>query len=148
MSALAIEVVVQFLRRHWRVLALAGVVAALGLQTARLAHAKADLAEAQAALKDPATGKTWQSEAVARGRDLATCRGNVTALNGAIEGQNASIDALKREADASSARATAKIRAAQADSAKARRDVAAIMAKRPGGDLCASALALIKETNQ
>lgn len=85
-----------------------------------------------------APGAGWRAR-------LTTCQGNEANLKAGLATQNASIDVLKREADASSARATAQIRAAQADSAKARRDVAAIMAKRPGGDLCASALELMRE---
>lgn len=135
----------KFLARNWRWLLIASLVVGLGVQTFRLDHAKTDLTTARAALVNPVTHKTWQSEAIAAQRDLTTCRGNEGRLQKALGDQNASIDALKREADASSARATAQIRAAQADSAKARRDVAAIMAKRPGGDVCASALSLLRE---
>ena len=134
-----------FLARYWRVVVIVSLVLALGAQTFRLHHAKADLTTARAALVNPVTHKTWQSEALRDARDLTTCHANVTTLKAATETQNASIDALKREADAISTAATAQIRAAQADSVKARRDVAAIMAKRPGGDLCASALELMRE---
>lgn len=125
--------------------AVVGIVGFGVVQTARLHHAKADLDTARAALIDPTTKKTWQSEAVAAQRDLKTCQGNETAMQGAIDGQNASIEALKQEAAAASARATAQIRAAEAHSADAAREAAQIMAKRPGGDLCASALQLMRE---
>lgn len=134
-----------FLARYWRVVVIVSLVLALGAQTFRLHHAKADLTTARAALVNPVTHKTWQSEAIAAQRDLTTCRGNTDRLSTALQTQNASIDALKREADAINTVAGAKIRAAQADTVKARRDVAAIMAKRPGSDLCASALELMRE---
>lgn len=134
-----------FVARYWRVLAAAGLLTFGAVQTARLHHAKADLSTARAALIDPSTRKTWQSEATASQRDLQSCHASVSNLQAAISGQNASIEALKREAEAASARASAQIRAAQARSADARRDAAAIMAKRPSGDLCQSALELMRE---
>jgi hypothetical protein len=76
---------------------------------------------------------------------LTICQANEANLQAGIATQNASIAALKQQADAASARATAAVKAAQARSADARRDAAAIMAKRPSGDLCASALNLLRE---
>jgi hypothetical protein len=134
--------------RYWYIIAIAALVAGLGVQTARLVNAKGDLVNARAALLNPITHKAWQSEALRDARDLATCHANVTTLDQALAGQNASIAALKQEADAASARATAAVKAAQGRSADAARQVSALMARKPSGDLCASALELLKEADQ
>ncbi len=77
--------------------------------------------------------------------DLKQCRENTDTLKGAIEDQNASIDRWKAEAEAAKDRASRAVEAAQRRSATARRDAASIMAREPGGDLCQSALELLRE---
>ncbi len=73
------------LARNWRICLLAALLAFGAVQTARLHHAKADLASARAALIDPATKKTWQSEAEARGRELTACQGNFANADAAVK---------------------------------------------------------------
>lgn len=89
-----------------------------------------------AQIDDPKTG--WRAR-------LSQCKDNVTVLDAAVAGQNASIAAMKAESDAASARAAEAVKAAQVASTKARRDAVAIMARRPTGDVCESALALLRE---
>ena len=74
--------------KHWQAIGLAALIAFAGLQTARLGHAKHDLAAARAALVNPKTHKTWQSEAKAATANLETCRANTATLAGQIAAQN------------------------------------------------------------
>jgi len=128
--------------------ALAGVVGLVawgGIQTARLHHAKNDVTTARAALIDPVTKKTWQSEEQAAQRDLGTCTANSGRLDAALAAANDSIQALKDAAVADAMANRAHQTAAQARSADARRDVAALMETKPSGDRCGSAFELMRE---
>lgn len=77
--------------------------------------------------------------------DLKQCRENTDTLEDAIEGQNDSIERWQKEADAAKDRASRAVEAAQRRSVDARRDAAAIMERRPSGDLCVAALELLRE---
>jgi chromosome segregation ATPase len=70
----------------------------LGIQTARLSHAKHDLTAARAALKDPATHRPWQTEAEERTRDLSTCKTNIDTLKAAAAKELARLSALQADA--------------------------------------------------
>lgn len=123
------------------------------VQSKRLDHAKADLTAARAALIDPVTRKTWQSEAVkarrdaqdAR-RDLGTCHASLTDATAALDRQSATVRALGAE----TARAKAVSDKARADARSVaesyRQAAAAIPSAKPGPDRCASAVKLVRET--
>lgn len=97
---------------------------------------------------------SWAGPSLAQERDqarsdLAIQAGNVKALQGALDGQNASI----RKLDEDSARDLAASRKAQADAAALaanyrRRAVDILAAKPEGDDLCVAADKLIRETVQ
>lgn len=133
----------------WKRLA-AGVVglallAAIGVQSARLDHAKRDLGEARAALVDPATGIAWRELAASRGRDLAECVLARAVLTGAITRQNAAVAALKAEGERRAAESRAALSAARGEASRARREAAAILGRQPPADRCQGALDLIRE---
>ena len=137
MPAMLAVLIKLFANRRALTVGCVGLVAlALAVQTLRLDHLKRSLASAEAALKDPATGKTWRAEAVASERDRQICAN-------AIEQQNTAI-ALFRDA---SARATANADLALAttrrEGSRNRQNAEAILAARPGSDVCAGADALI-----
>lgn len=120
-------------------------VATAGIQSARLKHAKADLANARAALIDPSTRKTWESEARVRERDLTTCQGNVSTLEAAQARQNAAVEALRADSDArlaQSAKAASDARAVAESYRQASRDVLGATA---GADKCEAADRLIMQ---
>jgi hypothetical protein len=123
---------------------IAGLLAFGGVQSARLAHAKADLTSARTALKNPATGKTWQSEAVAAERDLGTCRGNLQNLQTSLNDQSASLTALAAAGQARTARADKALSVASGAVQAASKAAGAVMAAKAGDDRCASALTLIR----
>ena len=125
------------------VLALAiGAAAMLG---ARLDHARADLAKARAALVDPVSKRRWQDLAIERGRDLATCRGNVERLDAALQRQNAAVKAFEARGQAMTAALAEAARAARISQLQAQREAAGILQARPGADGCKSADRLILE---
>jgi hypothetical protein len=127
-----------FLLKHiadlklWAGAGLCLIAAVAGLQTARLAHAKADLATARAALVDPATRKAWRAEAVA---DAA-----------ALDAEDQAVAALKAAGRADTQRAAAAVAAAQGRLDAASAAAAKLLATPPGADGCASADALILES--
>lgn len=77
--------------------------------------------------------------------DLNTCRANTDSLQAGISKQNASIAAMGRELKATQARAAAALAAAKAGRPAAAANQAAIIAAKPGPDICKSADALILE---
>lgn len=113
------------------------------VQSLRLKHAKADLATARAALIDPATRKTWRSEAEARARDLTTCHGNVETLTASLGRQEAAVAALKAQSAAWVAKSRKAAQDARAVAESYRQAGREILAAKPGADACLSADALI-----
>lgn len=106
-----------FIGRHWRAFALAGLVAFAAVQTARVGRLKPQLAAARAEQINPATRKPWKAEALAAARDLNTCRANTGRLEGAVERQNAAMAAARAEGDrmaAAAAKAAHDLRGARA----------------------------------
>jgi len=90
--------------------------------------------------------KTAQAQAAAAAHDLATCQTNQTTLTQSLNTQNASLTALKAQGDAVTASADKAVQAATSASSAARAAAANLLTAKPGGDLCASADALILET--
>lgn len=130
-------------RWSWAALGLAAALAFAGLQTERLAHAKADQ-------RDPATHELWKDEARAAAdalsgarTDLATCQGGLSRLQGALDDQNRALAAWKAQSDADSAAATGAARGALAAARSAQAAAGRVLASRGGADACASADALI-----
>lgn len=117
------------------------VVLLLGIQTARLGNAKHDLAAARLVLKDPASGKTWQSEATAFQTDLSTCRGNTTTLQSALDDQNTKYAALQADSASRLSKVAEGLKAAQAAQKSALAASSVIMASPPkGAGVCARVL--------
>lgn len=134
-------VALAFLKGHWRLVGLAVLLLALAVQSARLSSAKGDLADARAALTNPLTKKTWQSEALRDARNLRTCRDNNTVLQGSLDRQSTAMERLEQAgrtlaADNARLATTARKSAAVAASAQAR-----ILARPPAGnDTCSRVL--------
>jgi hypothetical protein len=124
-------------------LGFAALLAFAGVQTARLGHAKADLAAARAALVDPATHASWRAEALADAQNLATARQNVAAVSAALDSQQAAVKALEARSAADTAAADQGARAADARAAAAAADAARVMARAAGPDPCKAADDLI-----
>lgn len=112
---------------------LALALAAAGLQSIRLEHAKAELASAHAALINPVTGKSWRTESVAAAADLSACRREVVTLRGAIDAQNAAVTTAAADSARRIVLATKAAEDARAVAESARRHSAFLMAQRPAG---------------
>ncbi|MDP1738927.1 MAG: hypothetical protein Q8L23_15980 [Caulobacter sp.] len=114
--ALAARKAAGFVGKHWKLLALVGVLAFAGVQTHRVGRLKADVAAERAAQINPATKKAWKVEAQRDARDLTTCRGNTTRLEGSLAAQTAAVRTAEAEGDrmaAAAARAARDARAAR-----------------------------------
>jgi len=122
-----------------------GVVGVIGVQAALLHHANSQLDTARAALIDPGTKKTWQSEEQAAEANLTTCQGNFARADATVQADGQRILALQQQADAAKVAGKARQSAAEAASRTAAGDAARVMSERAGGDLCASALAVLRE---
>lgn len=112
---------------------LAASILTATVQTKRLESAQVSVATARAALKNPVTGKTWQSEAI---RDARV----VTDLSGKLTLQNTAVERLKGERDAAVAESDRALQAARKSTTETRKSVDALLAMKPGADVCASAL--------
>lgn len=121
------------------------LLGAIGVQSARLHHAKADLATARAAQIDPVTHRTWQSEEQLDLINLGTCAANLDQAQATVNTQGASISALKAASDAASAKASVAVQQAQAATASLSRHEAQIAAIKPTGDACAQADAILSD---
>ena len=118
---------------------------AVGIQTARLHHAKADLAAARAAQLDPATHRRWQAEATAAVRNLGTCQANTDTLSAALSRQEASQEAIAAAGARTLAAAVAASRAHDTATAAAIKEAARILAPAPTDGDCQSGLAVIHQ---
>lgn len=118
------------------------------VQTARLDHAKKDLATARAALVNPSTGHTWQKDYQIAAPALATCNVNLAATKGALDRQNLAVDALKAEADRRQRVGAAALSTARAGAAEARRRADAILSAPRGPDACQDALETIRSAGR
>ena len=130
-------------QRAWGALGAAALVGLAGVQTARLAHAKSDLAAARTAQIDPSTRRPWQAEAKAAAADLASCQAGLGRLDGALASQSAALTALKSEEAAASAAAQQALVRAQGQAKSAAGRAAAILSARPSSPACADTDALI-----
>jgi hypothetical protein len=118
------------------------ILSLCALQTARLHHAKVDLARARAELKDPDSGRTW--------RVLADDRSNqIRNLDAAAARQDAALEGLRVASERATRAAAEALRQAHTLSDVAHRKADAVLAEKPGSDLCADADALIiRSTDQ
>jgi hypothetical protein len=142
---------VAFFLKHWKWFAIGAVAALLALQSARLAHAKSDQYDRSACVAgQPCKPVKWKTE-VARLRpalaaaeaNLRTCRGNVAALQGSVDAQNAAVAALKADGERRARLLADELRQARSESASAARRADTILAARPKGpDVCAKLLDL------
>lgn len=108
----------------------------LAVQSARLHHAKTDLSHARRANVDSVTGRTWRSEAEAETRVSATLAASLDKQSHALVLLKA---AQERANDASNRALVAAEAIGDRDRVAARR----ILQLKAGGDLCASADAII-----
>lgn len=131
-----------------------GLLATSCVQTARVKSLKADLKDAKALLYVPDSKPrvTWQATAERAAQDLGTCRGSNETLSGALDRQNAALEAqkadgLRRATELARALQAAKKQASAAQSAADR-----ILAFRSDtSDQCAKLLevdALVKGATQ
>lgn len=122
---------------------LALVLALAGVQTARLAHAKSDLASAREAAVDPTTHRSWQVEAKAAATALATCQANLGQLDGALADQSSAVTALKDQGAAATAAAQAALARVQDQAKSAATRAAAVLSASTSAPGCSDADALI-----
>lgn len=133
--------VLTILKGHWKLIGLALLLGALAIQSARLANTKGDLRDARAALVNPLTMKTWQSEALRDARDLATCKANTDSLRAAVDRQNAAVTAAAAEGQARTAAAQKAVQQARTATQRAEAKAQAILSRQPVGiDTCARVL--------
>jgi hypothetical protein len=134
--------------KFWACLGVIALLSWAGVQTARLDHAKHDLANARAALVDPKTKATWETEAVSASADRDSYKISLDSANAALATQEADVKALKAESDTRSAQAAANLAAAHAADASDQKRIAALMAAKDGPDSCASGDSLLQENAQ
>ena len=130
-------------RQVWGAVGLAALLGLLGLQTARLSHAKTDLSAARAAQIDPATRRSWQAEATAAAANLATCHAGLSQLDASLADQSAAVTALRTEGDTASAAAQQAALQAQAEAKAVTARAASLLAAKPAAPGCSGADALI-----
>jgi ABC-type transport system involved in cytochrome bd biosynthesis fused ATPase/permease subunit len=97
-----------------------------------LAHTTADL-------------KSTRVELVGTVRDLTTCQNNTRSLNASLEAQNAAVASLEQAGREASKRAQAALAKARKASDAASVEAARILNLQPQGDVCASALQLMRQ---
>lgn len=78
--------------------------------------------------------------------DLSTCRANTATLNASISRQNAAVSAMRAQGEARAAELDRVAQRARQEAESANARAARIMARRPTGDACADARALIMES--
>jgi hypothetical protein len=130
-----------FLLKNWRILALGGLIALLGLQTARLHNAKADQFDRTACVaKQPCRPPKWKGEAISLRQalsvsqdGLSTCRANSDALTASMTSQNAAVAAQKAASDARVAQATKAAQQARSVAESARQASNTILGKHLAG---------------
>lgn len=122
--------------RHWKLLVVAGLAAALTLQTWRVDRLKGELVDARAAQRNPVTGASWRSEAERDGRALGVCRGNVGRLEADIAARNVEIERWRADGAALTARAAAEAKAKMAARAVAESASRAAMETRVDAATC------------
>lgn len=133
-----LAIVLKSLASRSGMIGLAGALLAsvLLVQTARLHHAKADLAQARRNNLDPVTGQSWRQEAI-------TAMKSASELGAALDRQSKALlllRAAQARATAASGRALA---AAQILDMQDRQTAHDILQTRATGDPCAAANALI-----
>lgn len=133
-----------FVAKHWRALLVGVLVGLLGTQSARLGDAKHDLQSARDALKDPVTGKTWQSEADGRLAALGTCNAQVKALNNTAAAQSEAAAAFKATMEDRIAAAQKAAQQALGARRKADQAVADLLSRKDTGDACKDMLEALK----
>ena len=119
-----------FLLANWRLVVVATLLLALGIQTWRLDRAKADVIEAQAL--------------------VTACEGRVSALGKQIEAQNGAVRALEAAGKARQARAMAGVREAEKRAKTAQNEAqrlreAALSPLEPKELGCEAAVANVRE---
>lgn len=128
-----------FLLKHWTWFAVVGLVIAVGVQSGRLNHAKADQ-------HDPTSHRLWRDEAkdLARQRDALQSQAaadavSISNLKASVSQQNQAITELARAGDEQTARANLALRSAKAQTQAAKARVSEILAAKAGADQCKSA---------
>lgn len=129
-----------FLARYWKLIGVGVLVVALAVTVGLLRRSDANLKTARAALLNPATGKTWQSEAMGLYRDLEICKGNTLRLETAVASQNAATEAMRAESDARAKMLADGLQQARRGRAGAEARASALLTHPPVGiDACARA---------
>ena len=117
--------------RAWGFVGLAVLLVFGGVQTARLAHAKADLVHVRA--------EAVRAVAAARA-ETALCQTNRAGLQAATEAQNVAVAAQRAAMDRQAAALANAAQRARQGQGEAERRAAALLAGRPGADACRSGL--------
>lgn len=121
----------------WAVVGVGLLLGVVGVQTLRLNHAKGDLTQARAALRDPVSGRKWQALAEENIRDLKTCRSSNVALTEANAAEMARLSALQADAEARLRQTSAELSKAATGRAAAEARAAKLLAHPPMGvDAC------------
>lgn len=108
--------------KNWQTCVFAFLMAIIGVQSVRLAHAKSDLGHARVALIDPATKKTWSALASDRMAVITQVSADNNDLRSKIEAQNLAVQT-------SAALAQRKVAAAQAIALSAQQSARATQSK-------------------
>jgi hypothetical protein len=131
--------------KFWGALAVGLLLMALGVQSARLDHAKADLAAARAAQIDPETKAKWQDEYHAAAQDRDTAQASQRNAEHALGDEQASVAALQAASAQSSAKAAAALQQARVATAALSEREKAMAALTAPGDVCSQADEVLKQ---
>lgn len=134
-----------FVGKHWSWFAMAGLVIALGIDHARLNHAKADQLDRRSCVAhQPCKPLKWQAEAKAdertieeQGRQLAAGAVSIQRLSTALDQQSAAVAAQHDAGAKALAEAEAAVRAQSRAVAAANARAAALARPLAGADQCA-----------
>jgi chromosome segregation ATPase len=121
--------------RHWKLVVIGLLVIAFAVMLA--------VKNGQIASRDRAIDRS-KVEIANLQRDLGQCRSNVSTLQQGIEAQNRAVEAQRAASASRIAGLEQTLTTARRSAQTAQQQAAAILARRPGADQCADALALIR----
>lgn len=121
--------------KHWKLVGIGLLAIAFGIMLA--------VKNGQIGRRD-ATIEKQGGQIVALQRDLGQCRANVSTLQSGIEAQNRAVEAQRAASESRIAGLENSLSTARRSAQTAQSQAAAILARRPGADQCADALALIR----
>lgn len=127
--------ILPFIARHWKLVGIGLLVIAFGIMLA--------VKNGEIRSRDRTIERN-KVEIANLTRDLGQCRANVSTLQQGIEAQNRAVEVQRAASESRIAGLEQTLSMARRSAQTAQQQAAAILARRPGADQCADALALIR----